>query len=124
MAKFSARFIELWTKEDHCLNFDEYMTCHAEYKGGFESRVLWHTVTIFISIALGLWAMAENNGVFAAIAFIVAAHSYIKSSQQLMMAEILSTQQMLAMLVNGQRKELSKMRKVLNEADRFLKDAG
>lgn len=67
--------------------------------------------------------MAANNGLIAAIAFIVAARSYIKSSQQMMMAEILSTHRMLAMLVNGQRKELTKMRKVLNEADRFLKDA-
>lgn len=124
MAKFSARFVELWTNKDQCLNFDEYMTCQTEYKGGFESRVLWHTITIVVSIAIGLWAIAANNGFIAAVAFIVAAHSYIKSSQQLMMAEILSTQQMLAMLVNGQRKELTKMRKILNEADRFLKDAG
>lgn len=122
MAKLSARFVDLWTNKDRSLDIDEYMTCNAEYKEKFESGVLWHSVIIVISIVIGLWSIAEKNGVLAAIAFIVAARSYFKSSQQMMMAEILSTQYMLAMLVNGQRKDLAKIRKTLREAEHFLND--
>lgn len=121
MSKLSPRFVELWTRSDRCLDMDEYMTCQSAYIGKFESGVLWNTVTIVVGIVLGLWALAQNVGVLAALAFLVAGRSYFKSSQQMLMAEILSTQQMLAMLVNGQRRELAEMRKIMNDAEEYIK---
>lgn len=115
---------ELAMERNQCLSIDEYMTWQANYMATVERGVFRLVVVMVIAIALGVWAVALDSWVWAVLAFLVAGTSYAKILLSLVIVEQLESQKMLARLINGQRQELTEMRKVLTEADRFLKDAG
>ena len=110
MSKFSKTFMQLWAKGNRGINIEEYNSLISEYQNNIEGAVVKHSIILVVGILLGVWAAHENSGVLAGIAFLVAGRSYFKSSQFMLMKEILSAQAMLAMLIQSQNAEIAALR--------------
>jgi hypothetical protein len=102
---FTARFIELFQKK--AWTFDEYFYCQKEYHDAHESKGAKQSIVMILSlIAAGSSFFGEYF--FLSFLFVLTAlHAYFKSSQHMLMTEILQANLMLARLQNDSKSNRS-----------------
>ena len=96
---FTTSFIDIWQK--NAWSFDEYSYCHKEYHDVHESRAAKQTIVLVLSlIAAGVSFLSEAF-FLCALFVLIALRAYFKSSQHMLIMDIMQVNLMLARLNNG-----------------------
>jgi hypothetical protein len=96
---FTTSFIDIWKK--NAWSFDEYSYCHKEYYDGHESRAAKQTIVLILAlIAAGVSFLSEAF-LLCSLLVLIALRAYFKSSQHMLIMEIMQVNLMLARLQNG-----------------------
>lgn len=100
---FTPEFIETWPKK--VWTYEDYQLCHDEFHSVHEGKSVklmfwWFLFLLAAAISLHNGAYILS-GLFALLAF----RAYLKSSQHLLMTNILDANLMLARLSNARRRE-------------------
>lgn len=96
---FTASFIESWQK--NAWTFEEYSYCHKEYHNVHESRAARQTIVLILSLIAAVVSFFNEALVLGWIFVLIALRAYFKSSQYMMLMEIMQVNSMLARLQNG-----------------------
>ena len=104
--KFSEEFIRLLNNENKSLDINEYDCCVTEWKNAHESRMIRYYIYTIILFVGGMWAVYEQVWIMAVLLLALAANYSLKSSQHILMAEIILLQKTLAMLINKVSKDI------------------
>lgn len=114
--KFTESFREYWGNKDRSLGIEEYEFCLNEWQSAHNGKMMRHYVIAIILFSLGLWALYEHAIVGAVLLLAFAANSNRQSSTHMLLSEVMDTQRLLAMQINGQRRELIEIREILVKA--------
>jgi len=114
--KFTESFLEYWGNKDRSLGIEEYEFCLNEWQRAHNGKMIKNYVITIILFCLGLWAVYEHAIVGAVLLLALAANANQKSSAHILLSEVMDTQRLLAMQINGQRRELIEIREILVKA--------
>jgi len=115
MNKLSPRFQELWSNENKSLDILEYEQCLKELQRGHNKRMMIKYVITILLFCAGLWALYENAIFMAVLMLVLAANFNLISAHHTLVSEIMTTQRLLAMLINKQSQIMEDIRKEIRE---------
>ncbi len=107
---FSGGFRELWTNESRSLDVAQYEQCLNEWKGAHEKKTIVNYVITILLFLAGLWATYEHALFMAVLLLALAANFNRQSSHHALIAEVMDTQRLLAMLINRQSRDIDSLR--------------
>jgi hypothetical protein len=104
MAKpiWSAEFVALLNNPSKSLNMEQYDYCQREWKAAHERKTLrnyWLAIAFFVA---GLAFVLAGVPFLAVLLIALAANFNRQSADHILLAELLESQRLLAMVVNGQ----------------------
>ena len=103
---WSANFLELMLNESRTLDMQQYESCLNEWKSVHDKKTVTnYAITILLFLA-GLWAVYVQAIFFAVLLLALAANFNRQSSQHILVSERLTTQRLLAMLINKQSQNM------------------
>ena len=125
MAKptWSPEFVALLNNASKSLNMDQYDYCQREWKAAHERKTLrnyWLAIAFFVA---GLVFVLAREPLLAVLLIALAANFNRQSADHILLAELLESQRLLAMVVNGQG-ETTNARSTGSAPDRAAASAG
>jgi|GEM_PF-4181114 len=102
---FTARFIEIFQK--NAWTFDEYFYCHKEYHDAHESRVAKQSIVMILSLIAAGFSFFGELFLLSFLFVLISLHAYFKSSQHMLVMEVLDANLMLARLQNDSKSNKS-----------------
>lgn len=103
------------------LDISEFDYCHKEWRRIHEKKMMTSFGVTLLLFALGLWAVWEGAWVAAVLLIAIADNSNRKSSHHMLVSELMSSQRLLAMLINRQSQELETFRSQISSLGSPLK---
>jgi hypothetical protein len=103
---WSDMFRELMASKEKALDIDQYDLCLSEWQAAHEKKMIKNYILAAVLFVAGLWAVWEHAPFLAVLLLALSANFNRQSAHHILVSELMHSQRLLAMLINGQARKL------------------